>query len=72
MPTRAEVFGGARAMFKKASSMDEIVDKAQMLILDTIGARLWVSTEPALKPAEESSRSLVMTSRANRPSGQAS
>jgi stearoyl-CoA desaturase (delta-9 desaturase) len=50
LPTRAEVFGRATAMFTKTSSMDEIVDRAHMLILDTICAQLWVSTEPALKP----------------------
>jgi stearoyl-CoA desaturase (delta-9 desaturase) len=50
LPTRTEVFGRATAMFTNTSSMDEIVDRAHMLILDTIGAQLWVSTEPALKP----------------------
>ena len=42
LPTRTEVFGRATAMFTKTSSMDEIVDRAHMLILDTIGAQLWV------------------------------
>jgi stearoyl-CoA desaturase (delta-9 desaturase) len=54
LPTRTEVFGRATAMFTKTSSMDEIVDRAHMLILDTIGAQLWLSAEPALKPAPES------------------
>jgi stearoyl-CoA desaturase (delta-9 desaturase) len=54
LPTRTEVFGRATAMFTKTSSMDEIVDRAYMLILDTIGAQLWVSTEPALKPVPRS------------------
>ena len=50
LPTRTEVLGRATAMFTKTSSMDEIVDRAHMLILDTIGAQLWLSAEPALKP----------------------
>jgi stearoyl-CoA desaturase (delta-9 desaturase) len=54
LPTRTEVFGRATAMFTKTSSMDEIVDRAHMLILDTIGAQLWLSAEPALKPVPES------------------
>jgi stearoyl-CoA desaturase (delta-9 desaturase) len=54
LPTRTEVFGRATAMFTKTSSMDEIVDRAHMLILDTIGAQLWVRTELALKPVPRS------------------
>ena len=46
LPTRAEVFGRATAMFTKTSSMDEIVDRAHMLILDTICAQLWVKNQP--------------------------
>ena len=51
LPTRAEIFGRAMAMFTTTSSMDDIVDRAHMLILDAIGARLWVGTEPALTSA---------------------
>src|SRR5271163_111526 len=40
LPTRNEICGRAMAMFAKTSSMDDIVDMAHMLILDTIGARL--------------------------------
>jgi stearoyl-CoA desaturase (delta-9 desaturase) len=49
LPTRAEVFDRAVAMFTRTSSMDDIVDKAHSLILDAIGARLWVIKEPALQ-----------------------
>jgi stearoyl-CoA desaturase (Delta-9 desaturase) len=41
LPTRTEVFDRAMAMFTRTPSMDDIVDKAHMLILDAIGARLW-------------------------------
>ncbi len=40
LPTRAEIRATAIAMFAGTSSMDEIVDRAYALILDTIGARL--------------------------------
>jgi stearoyl-CoA desaturase (Delta-9 desaturase) len=40
LPTRNDICGRAKAMFTKTSSMDDIVDMAHMLILDTIGARL--------------------------------
>ena len=37
------LFGRAAAMSTKASSMDDIVDMAHMLILDAVGARLLTS-----------------------------
>jgi stearoyl-CoA desaturase (Delta-9 desaturase) len=40
LPTRAEIRATAMGMFAGTSSMDEIVDRAYALILDTIGARL--------------------------------
>jgi stearoyl-CoA desaturase (Delta-9 desaturase) len=40
LPTRNEICGCAMPMFAKTSSIDDIVDMAHMLILDTIGARL--------------------------------
>jgi stearoyl-CoA desaturase (Delta-9 desaturase) len=40
LPTRNEILGRARAMFTSTSSMDDIVDLAHLLILDTIGATL--------------------------------
>ena len=43
LPTRSEICSRAMAMFAKTSSMDDIVDMAHMLILDTIGARLCVA-----------------------------
>jgi stearoyl-CoA desaturase (delta-9 desaturase) len=43
LPTRNEIFGRARTMFAKTSSMDDIVDTAHMLLLDAIGARLCVA-----------------------------
>jgi stearoyl-CoA desaturase (delta-9 desaturase) len=45
LPTRNEIFGRAMGMFAKTSSMDDIVDAAHMLILDTIGARLCLSAQ---------------------------
>jgi stearoyl-CoA desaturase (delta-9 desaturase) len=44
LPTRDEIGSRARAMFAKTSSMDEIVDAAYLLLLDTIGARLCFAT----------------------------
>ncbi len=44
LPTRDEIRSRARAMFAKTSSMDEIVDAAYLLLLDTIGARLCFAT----------------------------
>ena len=44
LPTRDEICSRARAMFAKTSSMDEIVDAAYLLLLDTIGARLCFAT----------------------------
>jgi stearoyl-CoA desaturase (delta-9 desaturase) len=43
LPTRSEICSRAMAMFAQTSSMDDIVDMAHMLILDTIGARLCVA-----------------------------
>jgi stearoyl-CoA desaturase (delta-9 desaturase) len=40
LPTRAEVFSRATAMFARTPSIDDIVDQAHALILDAIGARL--------------------------------
>jgi stearoyl-CoA desaturase (delta-9 desaturase) len=40
LPTRAEIRATATAMFAGTPSMDEIVDRAYALILDSIGARL--------------------------------
>ena len=40
LPTRGEVLGRATAMFARTPSIDDIVDQAHALILDTIGARL--------------------------------
>jgi stearoyl-CoA desaturase (Delta-9 desaturase) len=55
LPTRTEVFDRAMAMFTRTPSIDEIVDKAYMLILDAIGARLGVIEEPALPTLPASS-----------------
>jgi stearoyl-CoA desaturase (delta-9 desaturase) len=40
LPTRAEVFSRATAMFARTPSIDDIVDQAHALLLDAIGARL--------------------------------
>lgn len=40
LPTRNEIFDRATAIFTKTSSMDDIVDMAYILILDTIGGEL--------------------------------
>jgi stearoyl-CoA desaturase (delta-9 desaturase) len=46
LPTRAEIRATATAMFAGTPSMDEIVDRAYALILDTIGARLTAGGVP--------------------------
>jgi stearoyl-CoA desaturase (Delta-9 desaturase) len=40
LPTRAEIFSRATAMFARTPSIDDIVDQAHALLLDAIGARL--------------------------------
>ncbi len=40
MPTRADMFSRATAMFARTPSIDDIVDQAHALLLDAIGARL--------------------------------
>jgi stearoyl-CoA desaturase (delta-9 desaturase) len=40
LPTRAEILATATAMFAWTPSMEDIVDRAHALILDTIGTRL--------------------------------
>jgi stearoyl-CoA desaturase (Delta-9 desaturase) len=40
LPTRAEVFSRATAMFARTPSIDDIVEEAHALLLDAIGARL--------------------------------
>src|SRR5215813_10602336 len=40
VPTRAEIFAQATAMFARTPSIDEIVDRAYELVLDAVGARL--------------------------------
>jgi stearoyl-CoA desaturase (delta-9 desaturase) len=47
LPTRAEIRATATGMFAGTPSMDEIVDRAYALILDTIGARLTAAGIPA-------------------------
>jgi stearoyl-CoA desaturase (Delta-9 desaturase) len=46
LPTRVEIRATATAMFAGTPSMDEIVDRAYALILDTIGARLTAGGVP--------------------------
>jgi stearoyl-CoA desaturase (delta-9 desaturase) len=40
LPTRNEILNRATAMFARTPSIDDIVDQAQRVILDAIGARL--------------------------------
>jgi len=40
MPTRDEILAGAKAMFAKTPSIDEIVDRAHDMLLAAVGARL--------------------------------
>ncbi|MBX6426993.1 MAG: fatty acid desaturase [Variibacter sp.] len=40
LPTRAEIYAQARAMFARTPSFDEIVDQAHRLVLDAISARI--------------------------------
>jgi stearoyl-CoA desaturase (Delta-9 desaturase) len=50
LPTRQEIVGRAIAMFSETPSMDAIVSRAQMAILEAIGARLSaiaLQTKPA-------------------------
>ena len=50
LPTRQEIVGRAMAMFAETASMDAIVSRAQMAILEAIGARLGaiaLQTKPA-------------------------
>ena len=40
LPSRAELFAQARAMFVRTASLEEIVDRAYELVLTSVGARL--------------------------------
>jgi stearoyl-CoA desaturase (delta-9 desaturase) len=40
MPSRDEILAGARVMFAKTPSLDEIVDRAHDRLLAAVGARL--------------------------------
>jgi stearoyl-CoA desaturase (delta-9 desaturase) len=45
LPSRAELFAQAKAMFVRTASLDEIVDRAYAMLLASVGARLAASTE---------------------------
>jgi stearoyl-CoA desaturase (delta-9 desaturase) len=40
MPSRDEILAGAKDMFAKTPSLDEIVDRAYDMLLTAVGARL--------------------------------
>jgi len=46
MPSREEFLAQAKAMFARTPSLDDIVDRAYMLLLASIGTRLAVAREP--------------------------
>jgi stearoyl-CoA desaturase (delta-9 desaturase) len=45
LPSRAELFAQAKAMFVRTASLDEIVDRAYAMLLASVGARLAASAE---------------------------
>ena len=45
MPTRNELLGRAQAMFARTRSMDEIVDRAYQLLLESVGSHLAASLQ---------------------------
>jgi stearoyl-CoA desaturase (delta-9 desaturase) len=47
LPTRAEISAQARAMFVRNRSLDDIVERAYLMVLDRIGARLRELPQPA-------------------------
>jgi stearoyl-CoA desaturase (delta-9 desaturase) len=47
LPTRDEVLARATTMFARTHSMDDIVERAYQLVLDSIAARLRVAAMPA-------------------------
>jgi stearoyl-CoA desaturase (delta-9 desaturase) len=46
MPSREEFLAQAKAMFARTPSLDDIVDRAYMLLLASVGTRLAVAIEP--------------------------
>ena len=46
MPTREELLAGARAMFAKTPSIEDIVDRAHDMLLAAVGARLAATAAP--------------------------
>jgi stearoyl-CoA desaturase (delta-9 desaturase) len=47
LPTRDEVLARATTMFARTRSMDDIVERAHQLVLDTVAARLTLAATPA-------------------------
>ncbi len=58
LPTRAEIRATATAMFAGTPSMEDIIDRAYALILDTIGARLTAGGAKGRTPSQSSKNEL--------------